>query len=91
VHIHNRELIASGRQYIFISNHASNIDPIVAAVSNRNYLKYIGKAEVLKLPVFGYILKALFPSEKRRPIEPLAGDGPDAHRGGPGRLHLLFP
>jgi 1-acyl-sn-glycerol-3-phosphate acyltransferase len=59
VEIENQALINPKQQYIFVANHRSYLDPLIAAVANNNFKKYIGKAEVLKIPVLGYVLKTL--------------------------------
>jgi len=59
VEIINQNLIGKDKQYIFIANHRSYLDALLAAVANNNYKKFIGKAEVLKIPVIGYVLKTL--------------------------------
>lgn len=47
-------------QYIFVSNHMSYLDAFIAATAIPNYLKFLGKAEVLRYPVFGFVLKHLY-------------------------------
>ena len=45
-----------GRSYIFISNHISYLDiPMILRAVTRNSLRVLGKAEMAKWPVFGYI------------------------------------
>lgn len=59
IEIINKNLIDNKNQYIFIANHRSYLDALIAAVANDNYKKFIGEAEVLKIPVIGYVLKTL--------------------------------
>lgn len=59
VSVENKQLIDKNHQYIFVGNHRSYLDPLIAAIANDNYKKFIGKAEVLKIPVMGYVLKTL--------------------------------
>jgi 1-acyl-sn-glycerol-3-phosphate acyltransferase len=59
VKIKNQKIIDPLKQYIFVDNHRSYLDPLIAAVSNQNFKKYIGKAEVLKIPVLGFVLKSI--------------------------------
>lgn len=60
VKVHNKELLDKHKQYILIGNHMSYLDALISAVASSNYKKYIGKAEVLKYPVIGYLLKKLY-------------------------------
>lgn len=46
----------AGRQYVFISNHISYLDiPMILQALRRNSFRILGKAEMAKVPVFGYI------------------------------------
>ena len=57
------------KQYIFIANHSSNLDPLIPGACSSNYFKYIGKAEVLKIPIVGFVLKNLnFPVKREDKI-----------------------
>lgn len=53
------------QRYVFIFNHTSNLDPLISAVATRGKAKFLGKAEILRYPVFGYILKHLYISVDR--------------------------
>ena len=45
-----------GRQYIFVSNHISYLDiPMILQALRRNSFRVLGKAEMAKVPIFGYI------------------------------------
>jgi 1-acyl-sn-glycerol-3-phosphate acyltransferase len=45
-----------GRQYVFISNHISYLDiPMILQALRRNSFRVLGKAEMAKVPIFGYI------------------------------------
>ena len=47
---------APGRSYIFVSNHISYLDiPMILRAVTRDSLRVLGKAEMAKWPVFGYI------------------------------------
>ena len=52
-------------QYIFIGNHRSMLDALVSGACIPNYKKFIGKAEILRWPFLGYILKRLYIPVKR--------------------------
>ena len=45
-----------GRQYVFVSNHISYLDiPMILQAVTRDSLRILGKAEMAKWPVFGFI------------------------------------
>lgn len=45
-----------GRQYVFVSNHISYLDiPMILVAVRRNTLRILGKAEMARMPVFGFI------------------------------------
>ncbi len=46
------------KEYIFISNHISYLDiPMMMKAIRRQHVRILGKAEMTKVPVFGYIYK----------------------------------
>jgi 1-acyl-sn-glycerol-3-phosphate acyltransferase len=45
------------QQYIFIANHISYIDAVTIICSIKHHFRPIGKHELLKIPVFGFIYK----------------------------------
>ena len=45
-----------GKRYIFVSNHISYLDiPLILQAVRRNTFRILGKAEMIKYPLFGYI------------------------------------
>ncbi|HET6255734.1 MAG TPA: lysophospholipid acyltransferase family protein [Puia sp.] len=45
-----------GKRYVFVSNHISYLDiPLILQAVRRNGFRILGKAEMTKFPVFGYI------------------------------------
>ncbi|MCB9256055.1 MAG: 1-acyl-sn-glycerol-3-phosphate acyltransferase [Chitinophagales bacterium] len=60
VKVHNMELLDAKKQYILVGNHMSYLDALISAVASNNYKKFIGKAEILRYPVLGYLLKKLY-------------------------------
>ncbi len=47
-----------GKQYIFVSNHISYLDiPMMMKAIRNQHLRILGKAELAKIPVFGFIYK----------------------------------
>ncbi len=61
----NPELREPKQQTIFISNHMSYLDGIIAAAIIPNYIKYLGKAEILEWPVLGYVMKHMYVAVQR--------------------------
>lgn len=48
----------STRQYIFISNHISYLDiPMMIASIRHQHIRILGKAEMAKIPIFGFIYR----------------------------------
>ena len=60
-----RENFDSDKQYIFVGNHRSFLDAIISGGFIYNYKKFIGKAEILKWPFMGFILRKLYIPVKR--------------------------
>lgn len=48
------------KKYVFCCNHSSNLDPVLASGHVPSMAKYIAKAEILKLPIFGFVLKHFY-------------------------------
>jgi len=44
-------------QYIFIPNHISYLDAIVVILAIKHHFRAIGKYELLKVPIFGFLYK----------------------------------
>lgn len=57
VEIRNKHLIDAKSQFVYVPNHRSYLDAIVVAATIPNHIKYLGKAEILKWPIVGFILK----------------------------------
>lgn len=57
VEIRNKHLIDAQRQLVYVPNHRSYLDAMVVGSSIPNHVKYLGKAEILKWPILGFILK----------------------------------
>lgn len=45
------------KSYMFIANHASLLDPWIMIALNKNPLLFVGKKELVKLPIFGFFYK----------------------------------
>ena len=48
---------ADDEQYIFIPNHISYLDAIVVILAIKHHFRAIGKYELLKVPIFGFLYK----------------------------------
>lgn len=57
---HDKERVDPNQQFIFVGNHRSYLDALISGTVIKNYKKYIGKAEVLKWPVLGFLLEKLY-------------------------------
>jgi 1-acyl-sn-glycerol-3-phosphate acyltransferase len=58
--IRGREHIDPHGQYIYVSNHRSLLDAVIAGAVIPNYVKFLGKAEMLRWPVLGYLLDKFY-------------------------------
>ena len=56
-------------QFIYISNHHSNLDPIIASARIPYHAKYLTKAEVLKIPIFGFVTRVLYVAVQRNDFD----------------------
>lgn len=54
---HGRKNIDTSRAYMLIANHRSNLDAPVSAVACWGRVRYLGKKELLKIPLLGQLLK----------------------------------
>jgi 1-acyl-sn-glycerol-3-phosphate acyltransferase len=45
------------KQYIFVANHISYIDAVIIILSIKHHFRPIGKHELLKIPIFGFLYK----------------------------------
>ncbi len=45
------------KSYVFIANHASLLDPWIMIASSKNPILFVGKKELVKLPLFGFFYK----------------------------------
>ena len=52
-----QQKIERDKSYMFCPNHASLMDPFVLIVSSKNPIVFVGKKELVKIPVFGFFYK----------------------------------
>ncbi len=65
VTIINKHLIEPERQVVYVPNHRSYLDAIISHAVIPNYIKYLGKAEILDWLLMGYIVKHYHVAVKR--------------------------
>ena len=53
------ETIDPNKSYLFCPNHASFMDPFVLIVSSKNPIVFVGKKELVKIPIFGFFYKRI--------------------------------
>lgn len=51
------EEIKPNKSYMFCPNHASLMDPFVLIVLSKNPIVFVGKQELVKIPIFGFFYK----------------------------------
>lgn len=57
VRVQGLEKINRNTSYIFMANHASNLDPPVIALTLENTLRFIAKKSLAKVPLFGLAIR----------------------------------
>ena len=66
------EKLEKGKKYLFVSNHRSNLDPILAWYIFRDFnISFISKPENFKVPIFGRIIHrcAFLPIDREDPFK----------------------
>ena len=51
------EVLDREKSYMFCPNHASLMDPFVLIVLSKNPIVFVGKKELVKIPIFGFFYK----------------------------------
>lgn len=59
VDVKGKENIPTGRGFILCSNHAHNFDPILVSIAMPGDIYWMGKKELVSVPVIGWIVKKL--------------------------------
>ncbi len=60
VKVHNQDRLDYDQTYVFISNHASQLDIPTWAIATQHFFKFLAKVELTKIPLLGYIIKHLY-------------------------------
>jgi len=55
--ITREETMANGKSYMLVANHTSMLDIMLMLRANKNPFVFIGKKELVKIPVFGFFYK----------------------------------
>lgn len=55
--VEKKQEIDPNKSYMFCANHASLLDPWVLIAMSKNPIVFVGKKELVKLPVFGFFYK----------------------------------
>jgi len=63
--LEGRSKIDPNQTYVFISNHQSQLDIPAFACTCSNSFRFLAKAELVKIPLLGYIIKNLYITVKR--------------------------
>ena len=59
IHVHNKQVLDRGKQYILVSNHRSAIDFMANTLAFPGVYKYLAKKELTRVPFLGFIVKKL--------------------------------
>ncbi|HVA98647.1 MAG TPA: lysophospholipid acyltransferase family protein [Bacteroidia bacterium] len=65
VKISGMEKINPSETYVLIGNHQSQLDVPIYALACKNTVRFLAKAELTKVPLFGYIIKKLYVTVNR--------------------------
>lgn len=57
IKVEAEQLLEKGKSYMFCPNHASLMDPFVLIVLSKNPIVFVGKKELVKIPIFGFFYK----------------------------------
>ena len=57
--VFGKEKIAANRSYVFVANHLAQVDIIASASAMPQPIRFLAKAEIKKIPVFGYMVRML--------------------------------
>ena len=57
VRIENREKLKSKTNCLIIANHSSHMDVFLMLIANKKPFMFVGKKELYRIPLFGYIYK----------------------------------
>lgn len=58
--VHNKNLLDPDKPFIFVANHASQLDIPAMAVATDHFFKFLAKQELTRIPLLGRIIKQLY-------------------------------
>jgi 1-acyl-sn-glycerol-3-phosphate acyltransferase len=76
---------------LLVSNHQSNLDPVLLAVHSRRPVSFFAKIELFEVPVFGSLIRALNAFPVRRGEGDIAAVKEAIRRLQEGRVLTMFP
>jgi 1-acyl-sn-glycerol-3-phosphate acyltransferase len=59
LHVTGKEKIDKNTSYVIVSNHSSSLDFIVNAEAYPGVFRFLAKQELIKIPIFGWIVKKM--------------------------------
>jgi 1-acyl-sn-glycerol-3-phosphate acyltransferase len=65
VKVFNEQILSPSQSYVFVANHTSLLDVPAVILAAPHTFKFLAKAELTKIPLFGYIINNLYLSVKR--------------------------
>jgi 1-acyl-sn-glycerol-3-phosphate acyltransferase len=57
--VHGRQHIDPQQSYVIVANHASSVDFVVNAAAFPGIFRFLAKQELLKVPIFGWLVKKM--------------------------------
>lgn len=69
LHFTEEQSIEPNKSYMFCPNHASLLDPFVLIALSKNPIVFVGKKELVKIPVFGFFYKRVVIMVDRSSLE----------------------
>ena len=57
ISVHGLEHLDDGRNYLFMPNHTSNVDPPVVVAALGRTVSMMGKASLFRIPVLGWLIR----------------------------------
>ncbi|TAH43233.1 MAG: 1-acyl-sn-glycerol-3-phosphate acyltransferase [Bacteroidetes bacterium] len=64
--VKNKSLLENDKVYVFAANHRSMLDIPAYALACNHTFRFLAKAELMKIPVLGYIIRQLYISVDRK-------------------------
>lgn len=65
IKVYGEEILNSNQPYVFVANHSSLLDVPAVTLATKHTFKFLAKAELATVPLFGYIVRNLYLTVKR--------------------------